>query len=92
MKKYSAEWWQLYTGKEGVEQVAVTITAHLNDRCIVACTNMIQDDGYTAEKAGKWIYREMIDILLRYSVYGAFDSEPRAKLCNWIYDKFNVQV
>ena len=92
MKKYDAEWWQLYTGKEGVEQVAVTITAHLNDRCMVACTNMIQDDGYTALVAGKWIYREMLDILLRYSVYGSYDTEPREQLRMWIKNKFNVEV
>ena len=92
MKKYSASWWQLYTNMEGAEEVAKAITANLHDRCRVACTNMAQDDLYTAKKAGNWIYNEMSQVLIRNAEYGASDTEPRAELREWIRKKFNVEV
>lgn len=90
--KYDAGWWELYTSMEGVETIAEVITAHLKDACRIACTNMAQDDLYTAEKAAAFVYHDVSAVLLRNSEYGASDTEPRAMLRHWIEKKFNVEV
>ena len=61
--KFSAEDWQLYTASMKCTRVANVLNSNLKK---------LVNAGYGMD----WVEREMHKVMVRYSSYGAYDTEP----------------
>ena len=92
MAKFDADWWELYSSKNGAEKCAKHITHQLMYQVRKACECMIDDPMYTSKQAADQIFKEMYGVMLQYSEWGATDTEPMGTLRAWLNEKFNVEV